>query len=122
MPMPPLLLVLLVIEFTDVIFAFDSVPAVLGISKDPFIVYSSNVFAILGLRALFFLLAAILGKLRYLNVGLAAILCFIGLKMIGGKWVEVSTLTSLGVIALILTAAIITSAVWPEKGQNKSAD
>ncbi|MDP8255271.1 MAG: TerC family protein [Candidatus Alcyoniella australis] len=109
----PLLLVLMIIEFSDVIFAFDSVPAVLGISTDPFIVYSSNVFAILGLRALYFLLAAVLGKLRFLNLGLALILSFIGVKMLISHWVHIPTLVSLAVIASLLTLSIFASAAWP---------
>lgn len=105
----PLFLVLLVVEFSDVLFAFDSVPAVLGISKDPFIVYSSNIFAILGLRALYFLIAGLLTRLRYLNIGLAAILGFIGVKMLINEHFHVPILLSLAMIAVILTISIVAS-------------
>ncbi len=82
----PLFLVLLVIESTDVLFAVDSVPAIFGVTKDPFIVFTSNIFAILGLRALYFLLAGVMDMFRYLNYGLAAVLTFVGLKMIAEYW------------------------------------
>jgi tellurite resistance protein TerC len=95
------------------------VPAVLGISQDPFIVYSSNIFAILGLRALYFLLAGAMYRLRFLDVGLAAVLVFIGLKMVAGPWVHISTLVSLGVITSILTATTVASLLFPEKGEKK---
>lgn len=86
--MTPLFLVLLVIESTDVLFAVDSVPAVIGITRDPFIVYSSNIFAILGLRALYFMLAGVMGLFRFLNLGLSAVLVFIGLKMVAAYVAE----------------------------------
>ncbi len=105
----PLFMVLVVIEFTDVVFAFDSVPAVLGISTDLFIVYASNIFAILGLRALYFLLAGIMLKMRYLHLGLAMILVFIGLKMIAEKWVHVPIQISLIVILCLLLITVIAS-------------
>jgi tellurite resistance protein TerC len=122
----PLPLVLLVVESTDVVFAIDSIPAIFGVTRDPFIVYTSNVFAILGLRALYFLLAGILGRFRYLKVGLAAVLVFVGLKMLGeevlGPYLESLGLTkthliliSLAVIAGILSAAVLGS-VWPSSG------
>ncbi|MGC4123071.1 MAG: hypothetical protein QM765_52585 [Myxococcales bacterium] len=84
-----LLLVLVVVEATDVLFAVDSIPAVLAVSTDPFVVYTSNIFAILGLRALYFLLASVMAKFRFLNVGLAFVLAFIGLKMILANWLHV---------------------------------
>ncbi len=105
----PLFVVLVVIEFSDVLFAFDSVPAVLAISKDPFIVYSSNVFAILGLRALYFLLADVLNRLHYLGKGLAVVLVYIGIKMGVSEWLHVPPLASLGVIAAILTITVFIS-------------
>jgi len=115
-----LALVLLVVESTDLVFALDSIPAVFGITKDPFIVYTSNIFAILGLRALYFLLANFLGMFRYLGVGLAIVLAFVGLKMIGetplnlfldsvGIGQRLQVLLSLGVIAAILGAAVVLS-------------
>jgi tellurite resistance protein TerC len=115
----PLFLVLLVVEFSDVLFAFDSVPAVLGISKDPFIVYSSNIFAILGLRALYFLLAGMLNRLRFLNIGLAAILGFIGLKMVVADLVHIPILLSLGVIAIVLMVSIIASLLAEKREKAK---
>ena len=94
----PLFLVLLVVEFTDVLFAVDSVPAVLAISNDIFIVYTSNIMAILGLRALYFLLAGMMSRFQYLDLGLAAILVFIGMKMVGSSVYKVPNLVSLAVI------------------------
>ncbi len=111
----PLFLVLVIIEFTDVLFAFDSVPAVLAISNDLFIVYTSNIFAILGLRALYFLLAGVIEKLRFLDTGLAIILCFIGVKMVIAEWIHIPALTSFGVICGVLTVTIIASILIPKK-------
>jgi tellurite resistance protein TerC len=105
----PLFAVLILIEATDVVFAVDSVPAVLAVSHEPFIVFASNAFAILGLRSLYFLLGGMQGKFRYLNVGLGVILAFVGLKMLLiGKPFEVHlpTFVSLGFIALVLTVSI----------------
>ena len=101
----PLFLVLLVIEISDVTFAVDSIPAIFGITRDPFIVYSSNVFAILGLRALYFLLSDLLQYLRYLGYGLAVVLMFIGLKMVVEPWVSISVPVSLVVVGSILLLA-----------------
>jgi TerC family integral membrane protein len=109
----PLFLVLLVIEFTDVTLALDSIPAVFGITRDPFIVYTSNVFAILGLRAMYFLLAGILNRLRYLTVGLSVVLSFVGAKMILEPWARVPVHISLIVVAGILSVAVISSLVFP---------
>src|SRR5271154_1644822 len=111
----PLLLVLLVIEITDITLAVDSIPAIFGITRDPFIVYTSNVFAILGLRALYFLLAGVLGRLRFLTVGLALILVFIGGKMIGEPWLHVSVQVSLSVVAAILLIAVAASLLTSAK-------
>ena len=103
----PLFMVLVLVEFTDLIFAVDSIPAVLAISKDPFIVYTSNIFAILGLRALYFLLANAIKKFHYLKVGLSFILCFVGVKMIVASFYKIPTLISLCVIlGTILISAI----------------
>jgi tellurite resistance protein TerC len=105
----PLLLVLIVIEISDVTFAVDSIPAVFGITRDPFIVYSSNIFAILGLRALYFLLAELLEYLRYLGIGLAAVLLFIGAKMVFDPWFEIPVGISLAVVGAILLLATVIS-------------
>jgi len=107
----PLLLVLIVVEFTDVVFAVDSVPAVLAISDDFYIVFTSNMMAILGLRALYFMLAGMMSRFKYLDVGLAVILTFIGVKMIAAtaEWFKVPNLVSLGVIAGVLTISIVIS-------------
>ena len=107
----PLLVVLLMVEWTDLVFAIDSIPAVYGITLDPFIVYSSNVFAILGLRSLFFLLAGVMDKFTYLKPGVALILVFVGIKMIASKWVHPPTWISLVVIAGILLGAVLFS-LW----------
>jgi tellurite resistance protein TerC len=115
----PLLLVLLAIESTDVMFAVDSVPAVLAISRDSFVVYTSNVFAILGLRALYFALAGALRSLRYLRPALAVILGLVGVKMLLAEVVAVPTELSLGVIAVILAAATAASLLLPE-GRGKA--
>lgn len=105
----PLLLVLLIVEMTDVTFAVDSIPAIFGITRDPFIVYSSNVFAILGLRALYFLLADVLDYFHYLGIGLALVLLFIGAKMVAEPWVHISVVLSLGVVGGILLLAMLIS-------------
>src|SRR3984893_10004883 len=110
----PLFLVLLIVEITDVTFAVDSIPAIFGITRDPFIVYTSNVFAILGLRALYFLLAGFLNRLRYLTVGLAFVLSFIGGKMIVEPWLHMPPHISLFVVAGILLLAIAASLLFPE--------
>jgi tellurite resistance protein TerC len=102
----PLFAVLVLIEVTDVVFAVDSVPAVLAISHEQFIVFSSNAFAILGLRALYFLLAGMHARFSYLQEGLAIILAFVGMKMLIAQWYHIPTAVSLAVIAIVLTAAI----------------
>jgi tellurite resistance protein TerC len=107
----PLLLVLIVIEITDVTFAVDSIPAIFGITRDPFIVYTSNVFAILGLRALYFLLADLLEYLRYLGIGLALVLIFVGVKMVLDVWWHISVGLSLAVVGTILLLTTILS-LW----------
>jgi len=105
----PLLLVLLIVEITDVTFAVDSIPAIFGITRDPFIVYTSNVFAILGLRTLYFLLADVLDYFHYLGIGLALVLIFIGAKMAADPWVHTSVVLSLGVAGGILLLAMLIS-------------
>jgi tellurite resistance protein TerC len=107
----PLLLVLLVVEWSDLVFAIDSIPAVFAITRDPFVVYSSNLFAILGLRALFFVLAGAMDRFHYLKPGVALILVFVGVKMVLGAWVHLATGISLGVILAILTASVVLSLV-----------
>jgi tellurite resistance protein TerC len=102
----PLFVVLLIVEITDMTMAVDSIPAVFGITRDPFIVYTSNVFAILGLRAMYFLLAGVLGRLRYLTPGLSFVLAFIGAKMMVEPWVHISVEISLGIVAGILLVAL----------------
>jgi tellurite resistance protein TerC len=111
----PLFLVLLVVEITDLTLAIDSIPAIFGITRDPFIVYTSNVFAIMGLRALYFLLAGVLDRLRYLDAGLALVLMFIGGKMIGERWVHIPVSVSLGVVGGILLIALLASLLIPAK-------
>ena len=109
----PLLLVLLVVEVTDLVFAVDSIPAVLAVSRDPFVVYTSNIFAILGLRSLYFLLAKMVDRFQRLKTGLAFILTFVGLKMCVAEWVKIPVHVSLLVIAAILAGSIIASLAWP---------
>lgn len=111
-----LFLVLIVIEATDLVFALDSVPAVFAVTRDPFIVYTSNICAILGLRSLYFLIAGAIGRLTYLHAGLAVVLIFIGTKMIAEDFFPISTLVSLFVVAGILGAALAASLLHPKKG------
>jgi len=111
----PLFVMLLVVESTDLLFAVDSVPAVLGITHDPFIVYTSNIFAILGLRSLFFLLSGIMGLFHHLHYGLALILAFIGVKMLLSGTVHIPVGVALSVIAAVLALSIIGSLIWPKK-------
>lgn len=111
----PLFIVLIAIETSDVMFAVDSIPAVFGVTKDPFIVYTSNVMAILGLRSLYFALAGLMEYFHYLNYGLAAILIFIGLKMLGEHYIDLSTPIELAIIGLLLTVPIVASVLRPKK-------
>jgi len=111
----PLFVVLLVVEITDVTLAIDSIPAIFGITRDPFIVYTSNVFAILGLRAMYFLLAGMLGRLRFLTAGLAFVLAFIGAKMIVEPWIHISVEISLAIVGGILLVALAASLLVPAK-------
>jgi tellurite resistance protein TerC len=107
----PLFLVLLIVEITDVTFALDSIPAIFGITRNAFIVYTSNVFAILGLRALYFLLAGVLEKLEYLKIGLALVLIFVGAKMIVEPWLHISVGISLAVVLGVLIVFSLVSLV-----------
>jgi tellurite resistance protein TerC len=109
----PLLVALIIIETTDIVFALDSVPAVLAVTTDPFIVYTSNIFAMLGLRSLYFVLAGVVERFRFLRVGLAAILIFFGARLLLGNVVEVPNGVSLGVIAAALALSVVASLKWP---------
>ena len=109
----PLLMVLIVIEATDVVFAVDSIPAVFAVTRDPFIVYTSNLFAILGLRALFFALAGLMGRFHYLKIGLGMVLAFVGTKMLIADIYKLPIGVSLGIIAGLLGASIMTSVLRP---------
>lgn len=104
-----LLLVLVVVSVTDVVFAMDSIPATLAVTRDPFLVYSSNFLAILGLRSLYFAVLSALGAFAFLKYGLAAVLTFVGLKMLVSGWIQIPTSTSLDVVALLLGASILAS-------------
>jgi tellurite resistance protein TerC len=117
----PLFLVLVVVETTDVIFAVDSIPAIFAITLDPFIVYTSNVFAILGLCALFFLLAGVMEMFHYLRVGLSFVLCFVGAKMLLADFYKIPIGVSLGVVAGILILSILASIVRQRKEQHHEA-
>jgi tellurite resistance protein TerC len=114
----PLFLVLLVVETTDVAFAIDSIPAVLAITRDPFIVFTSNVFAILGLRSLYFALAGMMEIFHFLNYGLAIILAFIGAKMIVSEWIDIHIGVALGVVLGVLAISIIASVIFPKKAES----
>jgi tellurite resistance protein TerC len=111
----PLFVVLLLVEFTDLIFAVDSIPAIFAVTTDPFIVYTSNVFAILGLRSLYFALAGVMDKFHYLKIGLGVVLTFVGVKMLLAHtaW-KIDTLVSLGVIVVILSTSVVLSLLRPK--------
>ncbi len=111
----PLLVVLLVVETTDILFATDSIPAILAITRDPFIVYTSNVFAILGLRSLYFALSGLMRLLHYLNYGLAVVLMFIGMKMLISIKYNIPTWVALTVIAGVLGLSVLASVLFPKK-------
>ena len=113
----PLFIALLVIEITDITLAIDSIPAIFGITQDAFVVYTSNVFAILGLRAMYFLLAGVLNRLRFLTVGLSFVLSFIGAKMLVQRWVSIPEHVSLIVVGGILLAALGASLLFPARGR-----
>ena len=111
----PLFVVLLVIETTDVLFAVDSIPAVLAITLNAFIVYTSNVFAILGLRSMYFVLAGTMDMFHYLHYGLSIVLMFIGVKMLGSHYFQIPTVWALAVVVLVLGASVLASLVHPRK-------
>jgi tellurite resistance protein TerC len=108
-----LTLCLIAIEITDVVFALDSIPAVLSITRQPFLAYTSNIMAVIGLRSLFFLLAHVLTKLRFLHYGLAVVLAFAALKMLSAHWIEIGPLPSLAVIVVTLAITILVSLLSP---------
>ncbi|MES2390100.1 MAG: TerC/Alx family metal homeostasis membrane protein [Acidobacteriota bacterium] len=110
-----LFLALLAVEFTDVVFALDSIPAVLSITRDPFLAYTSNIMAIMGLRSLYVLLATMLGSLRFLHIGLATLLGFAAVKMLIAKWYEIGPIPSLEIIAAVLAITIAASLLAPAK-------
>lgn len=116
----PLFVALLVVETTDVVFAVDSIPAILAVTNDPFIVYTSNVFAILGLRALFFALAGVIRLFHYLHYGLSAILVFVGVKMVLADIYKLPIGIALGVVAGILIASVAASVLWPHKQTSRN--
>jgi len=109
----PLLAVLVVVEATDVVFAVDSIPAIFAVTTDPFIVYTSNIFAILGLRALYFLLAGVMDKFHYLKVGLALVLCFVGVKMLLVDFYKIPIAASLAAVATLLAGSVAASLLRP---------
>lgn len=112
----PLLLVLLVVETTDIVFAVDSIPAIFAVTDDPFIVYTSNVFAILGLRALFFLFAGVIGRFHYLKIGLGLVLAFVGTKMLVSDIYKIPIMLSLGVVAALIAGSIVASLLKSNRG------
>ena len=111
----PLFAAVLVIEMSDLIFAVDSIPAVLSITQDTFLVYSSNIFAIIGLRSLYFLLSGMAGKFPYLKYGISVILFFVGVKMLLSHYVKIPILVSLGVIVGILLMSVWAGRIFPSK-------
>ena len=111
----PLFVVLILVETTDLIFAVDSIPAIFAVTRDPFLVYTSNVCAILGLRSLYFLLAGVIHKFHYLKLGLAIVLTFVGVKMLLGSVYEIPITVSLLIIALVLATAATASVMFPKE-------
>jgi tellurite resistance protein TerC len=118
----PLFVVLVLVETTDLIFAIDSIPAIFAVTRDPFVVYSSNVFAILGLRALYFLLADVIHRFHHLKTGLSVVLVFVGIKMLIADLYKVPIGLSLGFILAVLATAIVVSLVWPRAVVEVEAD
>ncbi len=116
----PLFVVLVLVETTDLVFAVDSIPAIFAITQDTFIVYTSNVFAILGLRAMYFLLAGVIHRFHYLKIGLSVVLVFVGVKMLGSDFYKVPVGLSLGVISMVLGASAWASLAWPRKAEAHS--
>jgi tellurite resistance protein TerC len=109
----PLFLVLMTVEAADAVFAVDSIPAIFGITRDPFVVYTSNVFAVLGLRSLYFLVSGMVGRIRFLHAGLGLVLCFVGSKMLLAEWIEIPPMMSLGAVLAILGTAVGGSLLLP---------
>ena len=118
----PLILVIIMVEWSDLVFAIDSIPAIFAVTNDPFLVYSSNVFAILGLRALYFVLAGAMDRFHYLKAGISTILIFIGLKMALSGWYKLPTLAALGVILAVLGIAVAASLLRPRQEPAPVAD
>lgn len=116
----PLFLVLLIVESTDLVFALDSIPAIFAVTEDPFIIYTSNVFAILGLRSLYFVLAGVIDKFHYLKLGLSVVLTFVGIKMVIAEFYKIPIGVSLGVIAAILTISILASLLHTQRLNQQS--
>jgi tellurite resistance protein TerC len=117
----PLALVLIVVETTDLLFAVDSIPAVLAVTREPFIVYTSNVFAIMGLRSLYFALAGMIEAFRFLHYGLSLILIFIGVKMLASHYVEIPIGVALGTVVGVLLISIVASLMFPKIPKKRSA-
>jgi tellurite resistance protein TerC len=114
-----LFVVLLIVEATDLVFAVDSIPAVFAVTRNPLIVYTSNIFAILGLRSMYFALAGIMNLFHYLKIGLAFILSFIGIKMLIADFYHMPTAIALGVVAGVLTISVVASMMWPETNKQE---
>ena len=112
----PLLIVMVIVNTTDIVFATDSIPAIFAVTRDPFIVYTSNICAVLGLRALYFLLAGVVDKFVYLKLGLSVVLIFIGLKMLLEHFIHIPIVASLGVVGAVLGTSIFASIKWPREG------
>lgn len=117
----PLLLVLILVEFTDLIFAIDSIPAIFGVTKDPFLVFTSNIFAVMGLRSLYFLLASVVDRFHLLKYGLALILSFVGFKMLTEKWIEIDIMLSLAIILGVLALSVVASLIWSKHEDQQAA-
>src|SRR5690606_13247180 len=118
--MTPLFLVLVTVEVTDLVFAIDSIPAVLAISNDPFIVFSSNVFAVMGLRAMYFVLSGMMREFRYLKIGLSLVLIFIGAKMMLVELVKIPSLVALAVAVLLIGGSVLASIMIPEAEEKQA--
>lgn len=114
-----LTIVLIVVETTDLVFAVDSIPAIFAITTDPFIVYTSNVFAILGLRALYFALAGLMNLFHYLKIGLAVVLSFVGVKMLLAEVYPIPIVVALGVVGSVIALSVLASIIWPSKKEGK---
>jgi tellurite resistance protein TerC len=120
--MTPLFLVLVTVEVTDLVFAIDSIPAVLAISNDPFIVFSSNVFAIMGLRALFFVLSGMMREFRFLKHGLSLVLIFVGFKMLIQHWYKLPSFVSLGVVAVLIIGSVLLSIIIKDEDEGPTPE